>query len=132
MKNGIPHKTLYVGAGKGLAAEEVLTVAQSKDKGIVFELLSDSKKAYPLLLCSGENNDLYCVHKCHQVEEGKACKHIRGIIAMAEKLLSRKLPRKIHVSLAWLSKEERSVVRDLTPHLLNKKGEFKTISLINA
>lgn len=116
--------------GKLCTPREVLTIAQSADRGLLLEVVSDSGKPYALLLKSGQNGSLQAVHKCFAVEKGMACKHLRSAIYFAERWLNVKLPRSVDVELRWLDSKELVAKEDLTPRLLGKKGGFKTIKMM--
>lgn len=116
-------------AGKVCTPREVLTIARSAQRGLLLEVESDSGKPYALLLRSGKGSTLQAIHKCYAVQEGMACKHLRSAIYYSEQWLGIRLPRNVIVSLRWLENSELVALEDLTPKLLGRKGEFKTITL---
>lgn len=114
--------------GRVCLPHEILTVARSSQRGLLVEVKSDVGKPYALLLRNGSNGTLEAIHKCYAIAEGKACKHLRTAIYLAEKWLGNKLSRHVVVENRWLEKNESVSKEDLTPLLLGKKGAFKSIS----
>jgi len=116
--------------GKVCLPQKILTVARSAKRGLLLEVISEQNKPYPLLLRSNEDNSsLYAVHKCFAVEKEKPCRHLRTGVYLAERWLNKALPWTIEVEVRWLKDEELIAKEDLTPILLNKPGQFKTILL---
>ncbi len=120
---------ITVSEGKVCLPSEILTIAQSAKRGLLLEVKSEKGKAYSLLLRNGKDNTLQAIHKCFAVTENKPCKHLRSAIMLTEKWLNTKLPREVLVDNRWLTKEESVAIKDLTPSLMDKPGEFKTIKL---